>query len=65
MAVAAFRGALAVYDDYPDVHYNLARTLDELDRSDQADHHWQRFLELAPESPWAAEARERIELSPQ
>ncbi|QDV13161.1 DNA ligase [Rosistilla oblonga] len=65
LAVAAFRGALRVHDDYPDVHYNLARTLDELDREIEADHHWRRFLQLAPESPWAAAARERLNLDPE
>ncbi|MEZ6091980.1 MAG: hypothetical protein R3C05_29040 [Pirellulaceae bacterium] len=50
LAVAAFRGALAIHDDYPDVHYNLARTLDDLQREVEADHHWRRFLELSPES---------------
>ena len=60
LAVAAFRGALAIHDDYPDVHYNLARTLDDLQREIEADHHWRRFLQLAPESPWAAAARERL-----
>ena len=57
LAIAAFRGALSLHDDYSDVHYNLARTLDELDRGIEAKYHWQRFLELAPESPWAAEAQ--------
>jgi hypothetical protein len=27
---------------------------------DAADLHWKRFLELAPKSPWANEARERL-----
>ncbi len=30
LAVAAFQGALQFHGDYPDVHYHLARTLDEL-----------------------------------
>lgn len=60
LAIAAFRGALKLHDDYSDVHYNLARTLDELDRPLEADHHWRRFLELAAESPWADEARHRL-----
>jgi tetratricopeptide (TPR) repeat protein len=60
LAIAAFRGALAVHDDYADVHYNLARALDELGRRDEAASHWERFVELAPDSPWAEEARARI-----
>lgn len=61
LAVAAFQGTLAHHRDYPDVHYHLARTLDELDRSEEADSHWHAFLKLAPDSPWAEEARERLQ----
>jgi tetratricopeptide (TPR) repeat protein len=61
LAVAAFQGALEYHRDYPDVHYHLARTLDELGRGDQADIHWHRFLELSPHSPWADEARVRVD----
>jgi tetratricopeptide (TPR) repeat protein len=61
LAVAAFQGALAYHAGYADVHYHLARTLDELGRRDEAAGHWQSFLELAPDSPWADEARIRLE----
>ena len=60
LAVAAFEGALAFHDQYPDVHYHLARTLDDLDRRAEADLHWRSFLELSPESPWADTARRRL-----
>jgi tetratricopeptide (TPR) repeat protein len=60
-AVAAFEGALAYHADYADVHYHLARTLDELGRSSEAEQHWREFLELTPDSPWADEARLRLE----
>lgn len=60
MAVSAFRGALGVHEDYPDVHFHLARLLDDLQQFEQAESHWQKFLRLAPESPWAQEARERL-----
>jgi tetratricopeptide (TPR) repeat protein len=60
LAVAAFEGALRYHDEYPDVHYHLARTLDELGRASDADLHWAAFLELAPDSPWAEEAFERL-----
>jgi tetratricopeptide (TPR) repeat protein len=63
LAAAAFEGALAIHPEYPDAHYHLARTLDELGRAGEADSHWRRFLALAPDSPWACEARERLELS--
>jgi tetratricopeptide (TPR) repeat protein len=61
LAVAAFEGALRYHEDYPDVHFHLARTLDELQRSEQAELHWRRFLALAPDSPWASEARDRLQ----
>lgn len=61
LAAAAFEGALSYHGDYPDVHYHLARTLDELGRSDEAAGHWNAFLQLAPDSPWAEVARERLE----
>ncbi len=61
LAVAAFRGALSLHEDYSETHYNLARLLDDLGREVESRHHWTRFLELAPDSPWANEATERIE----
>lgn len=61
LAASAFEGALAFHDNYEDAHYHLARTLDRQGRADEAALHWQRFLELAPASPWADEARERLE----
>jgi tetratricopeptide (TPR) repeat protein len=60
LAVAAFEGTLAAHESYADVHYQLARTLDDLGRGDEAAMHWERYLELAPDSPWAAEARDRL-----
>ncbi len=60
LSVAAFRGALALHDDYAEVHYNLARVLEDLHRDIEARHHWTRFLTLAPDSPWAGEAQARI-----
>jgi len=60
LAVAAFQGALAFHPDYADVHYHLANTLERIGRPDEAPLHWQAFLSLAPESPWAETARERL-----
>ncbi|MCC6494045.1 MAG: tetratricopeptide repeat protein [Pirellulales bacterium] len=64
LAAAAFAGAIRSHEAYADAHYHLARTLDELGRADEARPHWQRFAELAPDSPWADEARERLQLAP-
>jgi tetratricopeptide (TPR) repeat protein len=60
LALAAFHGALEHHADYPDVHFHLARLLDEMDQPGQAEPHWQTFLDLAPKSPWAEEARQRL-----
>ena len=60
LAVGAFTGALRSHEAYADVHYHLARTLDNLGRHDEAKGHWQRFVDLSPDSPWADEARERL-----
>ncbi len=60
LAIADFQGALARHDAYPDVHYHLARALDDLERTSEASAHWERFLELAPSSPWAEEAQYRL-----
>ncbi|NLE39302.1 MAG: MerR family transcriptional regulator [Pirellulaceae bacterium] len=60
LAVAALSGALAYHADYPDAHYHLAKTLQRLERADEARKHWRAFLDLAPDSPWADEARTRL-----
>ena len=60
LAVAAFQGALSRDDSYPDVHYHLAKCLDEIADGEQAVRHWIRFLQLSPQSPWAEEALDRL-----
>jgi tetratricopeptide (TPR) repeat protein len=60
LAIAAFHGALAHHEAYADVHYHLARTLHDNAQKEDAIPHWQRFIELAPESPWAEEARSHL-----
>lgn len=60
LAIAAFQGALVRDDHYPDVHYHLARCLDETGDEDNAARHWIRFLQLSPQSPWADEALDRL-----
>jgi len=63
LALSSFRGALKHHADYPDVHFHLARLLDDMGQADQANPHWETFLELAPKSPWAEEARDRLEIA--
>ena len=60
LAEAAFRGALEYHPDYADAHYHLAKLLDRMNRRPEAARHWNLFMNLAPASPWADEARERI-----
>lgn len=60
LAIAAFQGALSRDDRYPDVHYHLAKCLDEVADGEQAVRHWIRFLQLSPQSPWAEEALDRL-----
>ena len=59
LAEAAFRGALRYHPEFADAHYHLARLLDGVDRRAEASRHWERFLDLAPASPWAEEAVDR------
>ena len=61
LAIAALEGAILHHPDYADAHYHLARLLDEAEAASNAEGHWRRFLELAPESPWADEALQRLE----
>lgn len=60
LAISAFEGALLHHSEYPDVHFYLAGVLDQVGRTENAVTHWQQFLDLAPKSPWAEEARDRL-----
>jgi tetratricopeptide (TPR) repeat protein len=60
LAVAALEGALRYHPDYADVHYHLARILDEMNESPRAEEHCRAFLAESPDSPWADEARIRL-----
>ncbi len=61
-ARTAFEAALRHHANYPDAHFHLAKSLDHLQESVVAEYHWKRFLELAPNTPWAEEARARLAL---
>jgi len=56
LAIAALQGVLTLHEDYPDAHYNLAISLEAIGNQVTAKYHWQRFSELAPNSPWAIDA---------
>ncbi|MEZ6095143.1 MAG: tetratricopeptide repeat protein [Pirellulaceae bacterium] len=62
-ARAAFEDAIEVHANYADAHFHLAKTLDSIGDPTRAEEHWRRFLELAPRTPWANEARERLRQS--
>ena len=56
LAIAAFEGALRYHGDYADVHYHLARALDELGHREPA-----ALADCLCEiHPWAEQARSRL-----
>ena len=59
-AISSFKGALDQHRNFPDVHFHLAKLLSEIGREEEAVEHWQAFLELAPKSPWAEEAKTQL-----
>lgn len=61
LAIAVFKGALELHPEYADVHHHLAQVLDDVGMPNEACQHWEHFLRLTPNSPWAQEARNRIE----
>lgn len=61
LALAALEGVLRQQPDYADAHWHMAGVLREVGRESAARRHLAIFLTLAPESPWATLARERME----
>lgn len=57
LALAALEGVLRQEPDYADAHWHIAGVLGSLGRDEEASRHLRRFLELAPDSPWAGQAR--------
>lgn len=60
-AVAAFEETIAAEPEHPRGHYMLALCLANLGQNAKAAAHLTRFLELAPEDPDAASAREMLD----
>ena len=60
LALAALEGVLRQEPDYADAHWHVAGVLAALGRDADARRHLRRFLALAPQSPWADLARERL-----
>ncbi|MFM7107549.1 MAG: tetratricopeptide repeat protein [Planctomycetaceae bacterium] len=64
LALAALEGVLRQEPGYADAHWHVAGILADLGRPREARHHLGTFLALAPESPWAALARQRLDALP-
>lgn len=60
LALAALDGVLRQQPDYADAHWHMAGVLREVGREVESRRHLRTFLALAPESPWATMARERL-----
>jgi tetratricopeptide (TPR) repeat protein len=60
LAEAALDGVLMQQPDYADAHWHLAGILDSVGRWSDATRHLRTFLTLAPDSPWARTAMERL-----
>ena len=61
LALAALDGVLRQQPDYADAHWHIAGVLVEMGRGSDANRHLRTFLALAPASPWAKLARERLD----
>jgi tetratricopeptide (TPR) repeat protein len=60
LALAALDGVLRQQPDYADAHWHLAGVLRDVGRESESQRHLRTFLALAPESPWATMARDRL-----
>ncbi|WP_417849774.1 tetratricopeptide repeat protein [Thalassoglobus sp.] len=60
-AANAFQVALTILPEYPDAHYHLAETLNQMGKTDVARLHWEEYLKHDHRGPWADVARQRIE----
>ncbi|HYC62928.1 MAG TPA: CHAT domain-containing protein [Thermoanaerobaculia bacterium] len=59
-ALAAADSALRIDDRLPEALFNRALIVERLGLTSLARAAWQRYLDVDPESPWAAEAREHV-----
>ena len=60
LAEAALDGVLRQQPDYADAHWHIAGILDSVGRGHDATRHLRTFVALAPDSPWARTAIERL-----
>lgn len=59
-SVRVFERALEVFPLYADAHFNLGDVYASLGQPHRACEHWNRYLQLDPKSPWAADVRNRM-----
>lgn len=64
LALAAFEGVLRQEPDYADAHWHVAGVFANTGRPADCRRHLRRFLALAPQSPWANVARQRLDDQP-
>jgi hypothetical protein len=63
LALAALEGVIRQEPDYADAHWHIAAILRDVGRETESLASLQTFLALAPESPWATMAEERLAAS--
>lgn len=56
-ALSKFQDAIQVDDDFPEAHFNAALTLHQLERHQEATHHFRRAGELAPDREAVVKSR--------
>jgi tetratricopeptide (TPR) repeat protein len=59
-SIAAYAQAVALAPGYADAHYNLALAYERKNQNRAALRHWQTYLRLDSQGPWAEHARQRI-----
>lgn len=59
-ALATFEAALDLHPDYVDVLFHAAAASEKLGRNADAREYWERFLRIAPNSPWAQYAQAKL-----
>lgn len=59
-AIEAFERALLTHPDFPDARFHLAEVLHRSGRTQDAEPHWEAYLQFDQHGPWAETARQRL-----
>ena len=51
---------MRVHPGFPDAHWHKGEILHQLDRTEEAIPHWERYLTFDSRGPWADTARQRL-----